>query len=284
MSPLNVTLTPPADATATALPAAVRHGLAHLPRMLLPKRAHGSRLPKQSIALPGSYHWCAERGILALWAPDLAAATGARGAVESRSGSSDKGHDLLNARLQPHAYFSGHVCGSALKQADAALRGQPELTVLAPIAALTVPFTFRRRPEPGLSPCWTVRPTACCPPERAAFPASKRSLLEPRAPCSAPASAQNETSPQRRPRRGRKNGVRARRRKAAGPNELDCPRGGSGRQLTSGRRWSGRRSPSPGLSAGGRGRFHRPHCVSRPLSDQPCPIDHRVDHHVWIGV
>ncbi|UNO43210.1 L-histidine N(alpha)-methyltransferase [Streptomyces sp. MST-110588] len=183
MSPLTITRTLPADATAAALRADVTHGLTRTPKQLPPKwfyDARGSVLFEEITRLPDYYPTRAEREILLARAGDIAAATGARTLIELGSGSSDKTRHLIGALTGLHTYLPVDVSESALAAAGRALLSDhPTLTVHALVADFQEGFPLPGTPGPRLLAFLGGTIGNLLPEERAAFLHRVRELLAP---------------------------------------------------------------------------------------------------------
>ena len=183
MSPLSITRTLPADATAAALRADVARGLTSTPKQLPPKwfyDARGSELFEEITRLPEYYPTRAEREILLTRADHIAAATGARTLVELGSGSSDKTRHLLGALSGLHSYVPVDVSESALAAAGEALLTElPGLTVHALVADFQRGLTLPDSPGPRLLAFLGGTVGNLLPEERSAFLRSVHDMLSP---------------------------------------------------------------------------------------------------------
>ncbi|WP_438484554.1 L-histidine N(alpha)-methyltransferase [Streptomyces sp. S186] len=183
MSPLSITRTLPADATAAALRADVVAGLSRTPKQLPPKwfyDARGSELFDEITTLPEYYPTRAEREILRATADRIAAATGARTLIELGSGSSDKTRHLLRALTGLHTYLPVDVSESALRAAGEGLLAEhPQLTVHALVADFQPGLTLPETPGPRLLAFLGGTIGNLLPDERAAFLRSVHGLLAP---------------------------------------------------------------------------------------------------------
>ncbi|MYT34277.1 L-histidine N(alpha)-methyltransferase [Streptomyces sp. MspMP-M5] len=183
MSPLSITRTLPADATAAALRADVVAGLSRTPKQLPPKwfyDARGSELFDEITTLPEYYPTRAEREILRATADRIAAATGARTLIELGSGSSDKTRHLLRALTGLHTYLPVDVSESALRAAGERLLAEhPDLTVHALVADFQPGLTLPATPGPRLLAFLGGTIGNLLPDERAAFLRSVHDLLAP---------------------------------------------------------------------------------------------------------
>ncbi|MFE7319143.1 L-histidine N(alpha)-methyltransferase [Streptomyces sp. NPDC057555] len=183
MSPLSITRTLPADATAAALRADVARGLSRTPKQLPPKwfyDARGSELFDEITTLPEYYPTRAEREILLSTADRIAAATGARTLIELGSGSSDKTRHLLRALTGLHTYLPVDVSESALRAAGEGLLAEhPGLTVHALVADFQQGLTLPPTPGPRLLAFLGGTIGNLLPDERAAFLRSVHGLLAP---------------------------------------------------------------------------------------------------------
>ncbi|WP_407548741.1 L-histidine N(alpha)-methyltransferase [Streptomyces sp. Pv4-95] len=183
MSPLSITRTLPADATAAALRADVTRGLTSTPKQLPPKwfyDARGSELFEEITRLPEYYPTRAEREILLTRADHIAAATGARTLVELGSGSSDKTRHLLGALSELHTYVPVDVSESALAAAgEALLTEHPGLTVHALVADFQRGLTLPDSPGPRLLAFLGGTVGNLLPEERSAFLRSVHDMLSP---------------------------------------------------------------------------------------------------------
>ncbi|MFJ4895849.1 L-histidine N(alpha)-methyltransferase [Streptomyces sp. NPDC088788] len=173
----------PEDATAAALRADVLAGLTSTPKTLPPKwfyDAHGSDLFEQITTLPTYYATRAEQDLLVARAGDIAEATGARTLIELGSGSSTKTRHLLDAIPRLHTYIPVDVSESALRDAGRTLaRERRGLSVQALIADFTNRLTLPAAPGPRLIALLGSTIGNLLPPERLAFYACVRTLLEP---------------------------------------------------------------------------------------------------------
>ncbi|MFJ9616620.1 L-histidine N(alpha)-methyltransferase [Streptomyces noursei] len=183
MSPLSITRTLPADATAAALRADVVAGLSRTPKQLPPKwfyDAHGSELFDEITTLSEYYPTRAEREILLATADRIAAATGARTLIELGSGSSDKTRHLLRALTDLHTYLPVDVSESALRAAGEGLLAEhPGLTVHALVADFQQGLTLPPTPGPRLLAFLGGTIGNLLPGERAAFLRAVHDLLAP---------------------------------------------------------------------------------------------------------
>ncbi|MFJ9412849.1 L-histidine N(alpha)-methyltransferase [Streptomyces sp. NPDC101227] len=183
MSPLSITRTLPADATAAALRADVAQGLTRTPKQLPPKwfyDARGSDLFEDITQLPEYYPTRAEREILLTRAPEIAAATDAGTLIELGSGSSDKTRHLIGALTGLHTYIPVDVSESALTAAGKALLTEhPGLTVHALVADFQRGLTLPEAPGPRLLAFLGGTVGNLLPGERAAFLRSVHDLLSP---------------------------------------------------------------------------------------------------------
>ncbi|KUL37220.1 dimethylhistidine N-methyltransferase [Streptomyces sp. NRRL F-4489] len=183
MSPLSLTRTLPADATAAALRADVAEGLSRTPKQLPPKwfyDARGSELFEEITTLPAYYPTRAEREILTATAGRIAAATGARTLIELGSGSSEKTRLLLRALTGLRTYVPVDVSESALRAAgEALLTEHPGLTVHALVADFQQGLTLPEAPGPRLLAFLGGTLGNLLPGERAAFLRSVHGLLAP---------------------------------------------------------------------------------------------------------
>ncbi|GAU69062.1 hypothetical protein SSP35_10_00940 [Streptomyces sp. NBRC 110611] len=183
MTPLSITRTLPADATAAALRADVVQGLSRTPKQLPPKwfyDARGSDLFEEITQLPGYYPTRAEREILLTHAGRIAAATGARTLIELGSGSSDKTRHLIGALTGLHSYVPVDVSESALAAAGEALLAEhPGLTVHALVADFEQGIELPGTPGPRLLAFLGGTIGNLLPDERAAFLRTVRALLSP---------------------------------------------------------------------------------------------------------
>ncbi|MFF4607103.1 L-histidine N(alpha)-methyltransferase [Streptomyces sp. NPDC001339] len=183
MTPLSITRTLPADATAAALRADVVQGLSRTPKQLPPKwfyDARGSELFDEITRLPGYYPTRAEREILVAHAGHIAAATGARTLIELGSGSSDKTRHLIGALTGLHSYVPIDVSESALAAAGEALLAEhPGLTVHALVADFEQGIELPGTPAPRLLAFLGGTIGNLLPTERAAFLHSVHALLSP---------------------------------------------------------------------------------------------------------
>ncbi|MER7983521.1 L-histidine N(alpha)-methyltransferase [Streptomyces sp. NPDC095817] len=173
----------PEDATAAALRADVLAGLTSTPKSLPPKwfyDAHGSDLFEQITTLPTYYATRAEQDLLIARAGDIAEATGARTLIELGSGSSTKTRHLLDALPGLHTYIPVDVSESALHEAGTILvQERAGLSVRALIADFTNRLTLPAAPGPRLIALLGSTIGNLLPPERLAFYACVRTLLEP---------------------------------------------------------------------------------------------------------
>ncbi|MFH8568312.1 L-histidine N(alpha)-methyltransferase [Streptomyces sp. NPDC017993] len=183
MSPLSITRTLPADATAAALRADVARGLTSTPKQLPPKwfyDARGSELFEEITKLPEYYPTRAEREILLTRADHIAAATEARTLIELGSGSSDKTRHLLGALSGLHTYVPVDVSESALAAAgEALLTEHPGLAVHALVADFQRGLTLPDAPGPRLLAFLGGTVGNLLPEERSAFLRSVHDLLSP---------------------------------------------------------------------------------------------------------
>ncbi|MCK7625667.1 L-histidine N(alpha)-methyltransferase [Streptomyces sp. RS10V-4] len=183
MSPLSLTRTLPADATAAALRADVAEGLSRTPKQLPPKwfyDARGSALFDEITTLDAYYPTRAEREILVANADRIAAATGARTLIELGSGSSDKTRHLLRALAGLHTYLPVDVSESALRAAGEALLAEhPGLAVHALVADFQQGLVLPEAPGPRLLAFLGGTIGNLLPGERAAFLRSVHGLLAP---------------------------------------------------------------------------------------------------------
>lgn len=183
MSPLSLTRTLPADATAAALRADVAAGLSRTPKQLPPKwfyDARGSELFDEITTLPEYYPTRAEREILRATADRIAAASGARTLIELGSGSSDKTRHLLRALADLDAYLPVDVSESALRAAgEGLLKEHPELTVHGLVADFQRGLVLPPTPGPRLLAFLGGTIGNLLPQERAAFLSSVHDLLAP---------------------------------------------------------------------------------------------------------
>lgn len=183
MSPLSITRTLPADATAAALRADVVQGLSLTPKQLPPKwfyDARGSELFEEITKLPEYYPTRAEREILLTHADHIAAATNARTLIELGSGSSDKTRHLIGALSGLRTYLPIDVSESALAAAgDALLIEHPELTVHALVADFQQGIELPDTPGPRLLAFLGGTIGNLLPDERAAFLRSVHAMLSP---------------------------------------------------------------------------------------------------------
>ncbi|TJZ57072.1 L-histidine N(alpha)-methyltransferase [Streptomyces piniterrae] len=183
MSPLSITRTLPADATAAALRADVADGLARTPKQLPPKwfyDARGSELFEDITKLPEYYPTRAEREILLTRAAHIAAATQARTLVELGSGSSDKTRHLIGALTGLDSYVPIDVSESALAAAgEALLTEHPGLTVHALVADFQHGLRLPDTPGPRLLAFLGGTIGNLLPEERAAFLRSVHAMLSP---------------------------------------------------------------------------------------------------------
>jgi L-histidine N-alpha-methyltransferase len=131
----------PADYRAASLRADALAGLTATPKTLPPKwfyDAQGSELFEKITELPEYYPTRAERSILRVVAPEIAALTGATALVELGSGSSEKTRLLLSALRDAgtlRRYVPVDVSESALVAAGDALAAEyPDLAVHAVVA------------------------------------------------------------------------------------------------------------------------------------------------------
>ncbi|MEV0370812.1 L-histidine N(alpha)-methyltransferase [Streptomyces sp. NPDC050636] len=183
MSPLSITRTLPADATAAALRADVTQGLTRTPKQLPPKwfyDARGSELFEEITKLPEYYPTRAEREILLTRSAHIAAATGARTLIELGSGSSDKTRHLIGALTELHTYLPIDVSDSALAAAgEALLTEHPGLTVHALVADFQKGIQLPDTPGPRLLAFLGGTIGNLLPEERAAFLRSVHAMLSP---------------------------------------------------------------------------------------------------------
>ncbi|MGD3109147.1 L-histidine N(alpha)-methyltransferase [Streptomyces sp. YGL11-2] len=183
MSPLSITRTLPADATAAALRADVSQGLTATPKQLPPKwfyDARGSKLFDEITTLPEYYPTRAEREILLAVADRIAAATRARTLIELGSGSSDKTRHLLRALTDLDTYLPIDVSESALREAGEALLAEhPGLTVHALVADFQQGLALPPAPGPRLLAFLGGTIGNLLPDERADFLRSVHDLLSP---------------------------------------------------------------------------------------------------------
>ncbi|WP_043268007.1 L-histidine N(alpha)-methyltransferase [Streptomyces sp. CT34] len=183
MSPLSITRTLPADATAAALRADVSRGLSGTPKQLPPKwfyDARGSKLFDEITTLPEYYPTRAEREILLAVADRIAAATRARTLIELGSGSSDKTRHLLRALTDLDTYLPIDVSESALRAAgEALLTEHPQLTVHALVADFQQGLALPPAPGPRLLAFLGGTIGNLLPDERAGFLRSVHDLLSP---------------------------------------------------------------------------------------------------------
>ncbi|MGW1376479.1 L-histidine N(alpha)-methyltransferase [Streptomyces sp. NPDC002446] len=183
MSPLSITRTLPADATAAALRADVAEGLSRTPKQLPPKwfyDARGSELFEEITRLPDYYPTRAEREILLTRGDHIAAATNARTLIELGSGSSDKTRHLIGALSGLHTYLPIDVSESALAAAGEALLSEhPGLTVHALVADFQQGVELPATPAPRLLAFLGGTIGNLLPEERAAFLRSVHAMLSP---------------------------------------------------------------------------------------------------------
>lgn len=183
MSPLSITRTLPADATAAALRADVAQGLSRTPKQLPPKwfyDARGSELFEDITKLPDYYPTRAEREILLTRADHIATATQARTLIELGSGSSDKTRHLLGALTGLHTYLPIDVSESALAAAgEALLTEHPGLTVHALVADFQQGMELPETPGPRLLAFLGGTIGNLLPEERSAFLHSVHAMLSP---------------------------------------------------------------------------------------------------------
>ena len=183
MSPLSITRTLPADATAAALRADVAQGLSQSPKQLPPKwfyDARGSELFEDITKLPDYYPTRAEREILLTRADHIAAATRARTLIELGSGSSDKTRHLIGALDELHSYLPVDVSESALAAAgETLLTEHPGLTVHALVADFQQGIELPDTPGPRLLAFLGGTIGNLLPEERAAFLRSVHDMLSP---------------------------------------------------------------------------------------------------------
>src|SRR3984885_2250806 len=132
----------PANYRTASLRADALAGLTATPKTLPPKwfyDAQGSELFEKITELPEYYPTRAERSILRVMAPEIAALTGATALVELGSGSSDKTRLLLSALRDAgtlRGYVPVDVSESALAAAGDALAAEyPGLRGHAVVAA-----------------------------------------------------------------------------------------------------------------------------------------------------
>ncbi|MGW6214978.1 L-histidine N(alpha)-methyltransferase [Streptomyces sp. NPDC055109] len=173
----------PQDATVAVLRADVHAGLTSTSKTLPPKwfyDAHGSDLFEQITTLPTYYATRAEQELLVARAGDIAEATGARTLIELGSGSSTKTRYLLDALPGLHTYIPVDVSESALRDAGRTLaRERRGLSVQALIADFTCRLTLPTAPGPRLVALLGSTIGNLLPPQRLAFYACVRTLLEP---------------------------------------------------------------------------------------------------------
>ncbi|WP_077194071.1 L-histidine N(alpha)-methyltransferase [Streptomyces lydicus] len=183
MSPLSITRTLPADATAAALRADVAQGLSRTPKQLPPKwfyDARGSELFEEITKLPDYYPTRAEREILLTRADHIAAATNARTLIELGSGSSDKTRHLIGALTGLQTYVPVDVSESALAAAGEALLSEhPGLTVHALVADFQQGLALPETPGPRLLAFLGGTLGNLLPEERAAFLHAVHAALSP---------------------------------------------------------------------------------------------------------
>ncbi|MFI1432187.1 L-histidine N(alpha)-methyltransferase [Streptomyces lydicus] len=183
MSPLSITRTLPADATAAALRADVAQGLSRTPKQLPPKwfyDARGSELFEEITKLPDYYPTRAEREILLTRADHIAEATNARTLIELGSGSSDKTRHLIGALTGLQTYVPVDVSESALSAAGEALLSEhPGLTVHALVADFQQGLALPDTPGPRLLAFLGGTLGNLLPEERAAFLHAVHAALSP---------------------------------------------------------------------------------------------------------
>ena len=146
----------PADYRAASLRADALAGLTATPKSLPPKwfyDAQGSALFEKITELPEYYPTRAERAILRVVAPEIAALTGAAALVELGSGSSEKTRLLLSALRDAgtlRGYVPVDVSESALAAAGDALAAEyPGLAVHAVVADFEKYLGVPARAEAG---------------------------------------------------------------------------------------------------------------------------------------
>ncbi|MET8855523.1 L-histidine N(alpha)-methyltransferase [Streptomyces sp. NPDC004579] len=186
MTRFRLTRTLPLHATAAALRSDVFHGLSQIPKQLPPKwfyDARGSELFERiTQELPAYYVSRAESALVAARAGDIGAATGgARTLIELGSGAaSQKTRHLLDGLPDLHTYIPVDVSESALREAGEALTSErPQLNVHGLIADFTQQLALPTAPGPRLIALLGGTIGNLEPPERAAFYALMRSLMEP---------------------------------------------------------------------------------------------------------
>jgi L-histidine N-alpha-methyltransferase len=173
-----------ADHLDGALRSDVLAGLTAEPKTLPPKwfyDARGSELFEQITALPEYYPTRAEREILATYAAEIAATTGARSLVELGSGSSEKTRLLLTA-LRDHGtletFVPLDVSGSALRESAAAIAADyPGLTVHGVLGDFTEHLDLLPGSAPRVVAFLGGTIGNLVPAERAKFLAGVRSVL-----------------------------------------------------------------------------------------------------------
>jgi L-histidine N-alpha-methyltransferase len=174
-----------ADHLDGALRTDVLAGLTAEPKTLPPKwfyDARGSELFEQITALPEYYPTRAEREILATYAAEIAATTGARSLVELGSGSSEKTRLLLTA-LREHGTLESFVpldvSGSALRESAAAIATDyPGLTVHGVLGDFTEHLDLLPGSAPRVVAFLGGTIGNLVPAERAKFLAGVRSVLD----------------------------------------------------------------------------------------------------------
>lgn len=176
----------PADHFSHALRYDVQHGLTADPKWLPPKwfyDARGSELFEEITRLPEYYPTRAEREILTLRAPEIAAATRARTLVELGSGSSEKTRlllDALSGLATLKEYVAVDVSESALEAAGKALTSEyPDLAVHAVVSDFTHGLGLSDGAGPRLVAFLGGTLGNLLPAERAEFLASLRAVLDP---------------------------------------------------------------------------------------------------------
>ncbi|MEU2080952.1 L-histidine N(alpha)-methyltransferase [Streptomyces albus] len=173
----------PQGATAAALASDVADGFAAVPKALPPRwfyDARGSELFEEITTLPEYYPTRAEHRILTRHAGDIARLTGARTLVELGSGSSLKTRLLLDALPGRLLYVPVDVSESALEAAGHALLAErPGLRVHAVVADFQARLRLPACPRPRLVAFLGGTIGNLLPPERAAFLAALRALLDP---------------------------------------------------------------------------------------------------------
>ncbi|MBM7085484.1 L-histidine N(alpha)-methyltransferase [Micromonospora humidisoli] len=169
-----------------ALRSDVRTGLAADPKWLPPKwfyDARGSELFEEITRLPEYYPTRAERTVLAVRAPDIAASTGAKTLIELGSGSSEKTRLLLDAFTRHGGlgtFVPLDVSVSALRQSTAQIATDyPQLRVRGIVGDFT--RHLDRLPTGGRRLVVFLGGTIgnLVPAERADFLAAMRAALEP---------------------------------------------------------------------------------------------------------